>query len=68
MWRRDRAKAGPRQSRAGLGFSKGVPGGRFAAVFSTGAIEQISAEMTRNRRLELIAYKKKYSFRTIDNF
>ena len=62
MWRRDRAKAGPRQSRAGLGLSKDASGGRFAAVFSTGAIEQISAEMTRNRRLELITYRKSIYF------
>lgn len=39
VWRRNRDVAGPGQSRAGSGFSKGAPRGRFAAVFWAGAID-----------------------------
>src|SRR4028118_2222511 len=51
VWRRNRDIAGLGQSRAGSGFSTGVPEGRFAGatsvfatVFPTGAIDQISAQ------------------------
>src|SRR6476469_10291647 len=61
VWRRNRDLAGLGQSRAGSGFSTGVPEGRFAggisvfaAVFPTGAIDQSSAEISRNKRLNLI--------------
>src|SRR4028118_276800 len=58
VWRRNRDIAGLGQSRAGSGFSTGVPEGRFAgaawvesAVLPTGAIDQSSAEISRNKRL-----------------
>ncbi|MBE9187843.1 hypothetical protein IQ270_25170 [Microcoleus sp. LEGE 07076] len=57
VWRRDRDIASPRKSRA----QDLLPENLKVATFR-------SPEMTRNQRIKVIIYAKKYLFRTIDKF